>query len=392
MRLIAGVIELGQINSLTDEIVAMESNSDEAFQLTRACAHVELIQEFWPLLVGISLPLPRAQTLFVRARNLRANNEMPGSLEEIVDQLINGGSIEELATFLSLAAREFPENPNCATLREWLGQKPAWCEVLNLINRRLDMPDFQYLMAQIGNVNGVWRVTDSWLWHAGDAGPERLRPVADDGDLVKDLASLADEAYSRQGKLYIELLVPEELLHLERGQLTLQRRGGKIMDLERVYPLSLRWSDRMSAPERDLDYRPGQWKKASAEIRERLKRLRRSFWIERNDNLDAFNSQFAKGESGELIGIRLTSCDESRDELIGMICDCGLPFACWPRSNDVDLAKAEDSIANLLIKYDFDELPNVLYELRTQPESPVTDILLLWDDHRRNPYSMQLKG
>jgi len=175
------------------------------------------------------------------------------------------------------------------------------------------------------------------------------------------------------------------LLHLERGLLLWKHRGATL-DPEELHPVVLRWQDRMAAPVRETGYQSGLWKKTSALIRERLGSLRRAFWIERGCKIADFRRQFDRGEAGELIGIPLSSEGSSREQLIGLICNAGLPFACWPRCATVDLKTAASSVDSLLRQHQFEEIPDAFFAQRECEGQALTEILLLWDDAQRNPY------
>ena len=82
----------------------------------------------------------------------------------------------------------------------------------------------------------------------------------------------------------------------------------------------------------------------------------------------------------------MSSEGNSREELIGLICNAGLPFACWARCATVDFKVAESSVDALLGQHQFDEIPDAFFAQRECRRLALGDILLLWDDARRNPY------
>jgi hypothetical protein len=387
MRLIAGVIEQGGIQSLAAQIVQMESNSDEAFLFERAACSVEAIRSFWPLLAAIKLPLARAQILRKAADSLGTEQD-PGSLEEIVDSLLDRNSLEPLIGFLLRASRERLEDPNCRALHDWLDRQVEWAAVLKKLGALLqeESKATVYLLVEIGEKLGAWRVTRSWLWSALAAIPAETEHLDAIGDLASDIAALLDEAQSQSGRtVHLEVLAPEELLHLERGFLAWENRGQRL-DPEHLYPVTLRWRDRMAAPARDVEFQSGLWKKTGTIIRQRLSSRRRTYWIERDYELAKLRKQFDDGDAGELIGIPLSSDGELRNVLIGLICNAGLPYACWPRCSTVDVRDAASSLEQLLVQHQFDELPGALRGCRVSKTHPLGDILLLWDDPSRNPY------
>jgi hypothetical protein len=389
MRLIAGVIEQGDIQRLAAEIVQIESNSDEAFLFKQAVSSVETVRSFWPLLAAIKLPLSRARILHKAADSFGSEHD-PGSLEEIVDLLLDRNSPEALIGFLLRAARERPEDPVCRALHEWLDRQVEWVaplkKVKDLLQKEADAT--VYLLVEIGKKASAWRVTRSWLWSALAATPAEIEHLDAIGDLASDIASLLDEAQSQSQSgrpVHLEVLVPEELLHLERGFLACENRGQRL-DPEHLYPVALRWRDRMAAPARDVEFQSGLWKKTGIIIRQRLSSKRRAYWIERDYELAKLRKQFDDGDAGELIGIPLSSDGESRNILIGLICNAGLPYACWPRCSTVDVRDAASSLERLLVQHQFDEIPGALRGCRVSNTHPLGDILLLWDDPSRNPY------
>jgi hypothetical protein len=388
MRLIAGMIEQGKIDSLIERIVKIESSSDEACRLAHAARRVETVRSFWPLLAAVQLPLARARSLYKAAHKLRVDNHDLGSLEEIVDLLSDLEPPEPLIEFLLRVAREWPKNPCCGALLRWLHGQKEWAETLADLDDRLEKEarKTRYLMVAIGGSRDAWRVTRAWLWSASAHVPSELECLDPDGDLASDIAALLNEAQSADGGcVHLEMLVPEELLHFSRGLLAWKNRD-QVLDPEHLYPVVLRWQDRMAAPAREPKYQSGLWKRTGAIIRERLDFRRRAYWIERNYDLIAFRKRFDEGEAGELIGIQLSSEGKGRDELIGLICNGGLPYACWPRCSTVDLKVAANSFEKLLNQYHFDEIPDALREYRSPETCLLGDIVLLWDDPSRNPY------
>lgn len=390
MRLIAGAIERGTTDLLVRHVKAMESDGDKAYYFGRTAESVtrKKVGEFWPMLAGVQLPLTRARLLYKAARGLRADEDDPDSLEEIVYLLSDRDrdSDEPLVEFLLRAARESPQNPACERLSNWLESQPSWAGILAKLRDRLHREAHRTgnLLIAIGVSQNAWRVTRAWLWSAATGSPAELAPLEPQGDLGSDIASLLNEALSSCKSVLLEVLVPEELLHLERGLLALKDRGATL-DPERRHPVVLRWQDRMAAPAREFRYQSGLWKKTGTLIRERLASQRRACWLERGCNPEDFYRQYDEGKAGELIGIRLSSEGGSREELIGLICHAGLPFACWPRCETVDLKAAASSLDALLRQHQFDELPGAVLAQRGDGKA-LDDILLLWDDPQRNPY------
>jgi hypothetical protein len=389
LRLIAGVIERDEIDILVDHVKEMESDSDEAycFGLAAKSAKNKRMREFWPLLAGVMLPLTRARALYNTAHRLGVGEDEPGSVEEIVHLLCALEADEPLVEFLLRAAREWPQNPYCHGLNRWLLSQPNWVGILDRLSDRLhrEAHSVSHLLVAIGGSRNAWRVERAWLWSAATDSPSELAPVEPQGDLGSDINALLNEALSSGNAVHLEILVPEELLHLERGLLLCNIRGATL-DPEQLHPVVLRWHDRMAAPARDTRYQSGLWKKTSALIRERLGSQRRAYWIERGSSVADFRRQFDKGETGELIGIPLSSEGSSRDELIALICTTGLPFACWPRCARADLKSAASLVDALLRQHQFDEIPSAFFAQRECDGQAFANILLLWDDPQRNPY------
>jgi len=391
LRLIAGVIERGAIGSLVDHIREMESDSDAAYCFGLAANSVKnnKMRQFWSLLAGVELPLTRARALYKIARGLHAGEVEPGSLEEIVHLLCDLKPDEPLVEFLLRAAREWPKNPSCERLNDWLESQQAWTDILAKLRDRLhrEAHSTSRLLVAIGHTENGWRVKRAWLWSAAADSPSELAPVELQGDLGSDINALLNEAeaLSAGETVHLEVLVPGELLHLERGLLLFNNRGAPL-DPEELHPVVLRWQDRMVAPVRETRYQTGLWKKTSALIRERLGSQRRAFWFERGCKIADFRRQLEKGEAGELIGIPLSSEASSREELIGLICNAGLPFACWPRCATVDLETAASLVDGLLRQHQFEEIPGAFFAQRECEGQALEDILLLWDDAQRNPY------
>jgi hypothetical protein len=386
LRLIAGVIERRRMDILVERLKAMESDSDEAFYFGRAASSVERVRSLWPLLAGVQLPLTRARALYKIAHRLRAKEDEPGSLEEIVYLLSDLEAEEPLVEFLLRAARVSAHNPACERLNAWLESEANWTGILATLRDRLERETHRsHLLVAIDGTQKAWRIGRAWLWPTRADFPYQLTLEAP-GDLGSDINALLNEAQSAGEAVLLEILVPEELLHLERGLLLCRNRGATL-DPEKLHPVVLRWQDRMTARPREKLYQSGVWKQTSAQIQERLRSQQRAYWLDRGCDIADFRRQFDKGEAGELIGIRLSSEGSSREELIGLICNAGLPFVCWPRCATVDLEAAASSIDALLRDYRFEELPGEFFAQRGSSHA-LDDILLLWDDpQRRNPYN-----
>jgi hypothetical protein len=392
MRLIAGVIEQGEIDTLAKCIVEIEGNSDPAVRFERAAKSVEIMRYFWPFLVAIKIPFARALVLFKADRRLRAENYEPGSLEEILDLLIDLRVPEPFVEFLVRVARERRGDPNCDALQNALDQKVEWAPVLTKVNKRLvtESTAIRYLLLEIGKRDEIYRVTHSWLWSASGSAPRELDALDPKGDLASDVATLLNQAECEGGGLVsLELLVPDTFFHLERGRLAWRSRGS-LIDPERRHPVALRWRDRMEARPRDPSYQTGRWKRVAESIRERLNPTGRAFWIARSLTCDEFCQKFDAGQFGELIGIPFASDGDDRDHLVEYVCNGGIPYACWPRCSTVDFPAAELSIQKLTVQYQFDDIPSILLQCRleeaSQTTNPLVDVILLWDDPRRNPY------
>ena len=391
MRLIAGVIEQGKILALADEVTGIESNSDASFAFSRASQSVETMRTLWPLLVPIKIPLARALVLFKAALPMRSEDWDPTSLEEILNQLIDLPISDPLVEFLVRVTREREGNPNCEALRNVIERNTEWKSIANKVSERLRAEDEEtrYLLLEIGKRDETFRVTRSWMWSAHGSAPRELEHLDAEGDLGSDIATLLNEALSEAGgKLCLELLAPERLLHLERGRLAWNNRG-TLIDPEKIYPITLRWRDRMEARPRDPSYQTGRWKRAGETIRARLGATGRVSWITKGLSCDEFCQRFDAGQCGELIGIPYPSDGEDLDHLVAYICNGGVPYACWPRCSTVDLIAAERSTQRLAERYLFDEIPRVMFQSRTEHTNPLVDVALLWDDPKRNPYDLK---
>jgi hypothetical protein len=390
MRLIAGVIEQGRIDELVDKIVELEENSYEAFRLARAARSVERVRGFWRLLAKVRLPVTRARSLYMVAHKLRADQHKPSSLEEIVWLLTDLDSEEPLIEFLLRAAQEWSDDVSCESLLRWLDEQTAWAQLLPKVKVRLDRETqgTSQLMVVVGRSQEAWRVTRAWLWPASEDFPSEMEPLDAEGNLTVDIAVLLNEAQYTWGAILLEVLVPEQLLHLERGALAWTNRNETI-DPEHLYPMVLRWQERMAAPRREAGYQTGLWKKMGKLINERLGSNRRAYWLERGCKIEDFRKKFDLDQAGELIGIPLSSEDSTRKELIRIICNGGLPFACWPRCAGADLRGAAGSVEALLLQHQFQEIPAAVWRLRGDGDRSLDDILFLWDDPRRNPYDFK---
>lgn len=391
MRIIAGAIEQRAAAHLSTALVRLESNSDEAFRFRQAARSVDLVQGFWPLLEKLRLRLPRARVLYRASRPLRIGESDPGSLEEIVDRLLDSGDPPEaLMEFLLRAAKERSDDPDCVQLSQWIAGRVNEAPLVSRIQARLDKESCgrAWLLVAVGNVCGSFRVTKAWLWPASADAPEELERVEGAGDLAGDIAQLLDEAEGEAGKVFLEILAPEELLHLDRGKLALRLRD-QVLDPENSHPVALRWLDRMEAPPRDRSYLPGRWRNAASKIRDRLNAAARSYWLKVDDNPEEFRARFLNGETGELIGIPLSSDSESRSRIVSLICSGGLPYACWLRCSGVDMNEAMRSVQELIDECAFDEVSDGLLRRRLANPVPLRDVLLLWDDPRRNPYDFK---
>jgi len=386
MRLIAGVIEQGKIADLVNKIIELESNSDEADRFEKAALYVETLRELWPILAPIKLPLSRGLALYKQiSSGLLDPSSNPGSFEEILDVLLDRNDKIPLLEFLLRIAREFPAKPECRSLMQWLEQQTHWANELQEAKSVLQKKaECQYLLTEIGELDQVCRVTRYWLWSKSNGFQLGRKEFDPQGDLSGDIAFLLNEVTAEGGEVYLEILAPENLLHLERGRLAWNNRG-ELLDPEYDNPVSLRWRDRMAQP-RDPSYQAGRWKKADIAIRQRLSFQQAcAFWPDKS------GQPFRVGEDGELIGIPYSSADATREDLVTMICNDGIPYACWPRHGAVDLHAAEHSFRQLIAQCQFDEIPKALCPCRSKNSHPLADILLLWDDPKRNPYDNKLQ-
>jgi hypothetical protein len=294
---------------------------------------------------------------------------------------------EPLVEFLLRVAKDQPGDPAHEELAAWVAGRAEWAPSAATIEARLkkEIGGRMYLLARIGAVGGAYRVTRAWLWPAAAEAPQELKELDARGDLASDIAELLDEAEGEGGKVFLEILAPEDLLHLARGRLASKLRG-ETLDPERSHPVALRWLERMEAPARDRSYLPGRWRNAASKIRERSRAAARAYWMSADDNPEEFRAKFLNGEMGELIGIPLASDCEGRNRIVGLICSGGLPFACWLRCSGLDVNEARRSLQELMDEYAFDEVADGLFRKRIANLHPLGDVLLLWDDPRRNPY------
>jgi hypothetical protein len=107
--------------------------------------------------------------------------------------------------------------------------------------------------------------------------------------------------------------------------------------------------------------------------------------VDRTCDIDAFSRGFEQGHYGELVGLEVESEGEGRSEVVTLICNGGLPYACWPRRQGVDLTAAKAEVGRMIGRGSFEEVPLI------KNEYSLADLLLLWDDPRRNPYDRKMK-
>lgn len=382
MRLIAGSVEQDTLSDLVQRIIERESNSDAAVKFEMAVKPVAILKQVWPILAKIRLPLARALVFFNAARGGAVDQRVPTSLPEILELLLDRSSDEPLIDFLLRAAREWPDDPNCRMLTTWVRNHTGWVEIATRIERRIECEKLRvrHLLIDVDGQDNDYRITRAWLWAEGTG------EAIDHSDLPQDLTSglavLLNKIDTVPGAVYVELLLPEGLFHLERGRLGWKNRG-KELDLECLHPISLRLRERMVSP-RDPLYQTGLWKKTAAVIKQRLKANRRVYWVDPQYDLTAFRLEFERDETGEIFGIPFSSEDD-RNDLLALICNAGLPFACWPRSSAVDFAAAEPSLREIVAEVDFEQLPEAFCPIRHSAE-PLAHVLLLWDDPSRDPY------
>jgi len=238
-------------------------------------------------------------------------------------------------------------------------------------------------MLHVEEHQGVGRVTRAWLWTSDHIAPldSQTLPVA--GTLANDIATHLNLALQMGGQMggqmCIEIMVPEGLMHLDARQLVWINRGQE-RNLESLHPVALRWRERMETPA-DPIFGTGLWYQAAEQIAARRKlRAARAEWMSRNYDIDTFSRAFEQGNFGEFIGLEVESEGEGRAEVVALICNGGLPFACWPRRKGVDLAAAKSQVGNMIAQCSFEEVPGM------KNKYPLADLVLLWDDPQRNPY------
>ena len=178
-------------------------------------------------------------------------------------------------------------------------------------------------------------------------------------------------------------MLPEDLFHLEAKQLSWKNRNLE-RNLERSHPTMLRWRERMEN-HTDIRYEAGRWEQAAKEIEHRTRNVDgRAAWLDRHCDLDQFCQEFEEGRSGELIGMDAASDGDQRDEILAWICSGGLPYALWPRKEGVDLTAVKTELSRFLLSHSFHDLPSLKNKVA------LDDMLLLWDDPRRNPYKNKM--
>jgi hypothetical protein len=290
-----------------------------------------------------------------------------------------------LIEFLLRAARERPADHACRELAHWLASQERWRDLLAAAQNRLEQEarGVGRVLVEISAADNAWRVTHAWVWPEWKDFPETVPHSGE--ELCVEIAGLMNEAQIDYAEVHLELLVPEDLLHFERGLLAWENYGDAI-DPENNHPIVLRWKDRMRATPREFRYQTGLWQRTAMLVRDRARPFGQAYWVKRGCDIHRFRSDVAAGNAGELIGIPVTSEASTRAEVIRLICNCGLPYACWPRVTPADARSTADSIDRLLPEHHFDDVPAALFHKRRQGDPALNDLLLLWDDPGRNPY------
>lgn len=386
MRIITGAIEQELATELAASLVTLESNSDSSYRFGLATKKIQILRGFWPLLQATQLAFGRARALYRASYLSWKNCHEPVSVEAILQTLLELNKPDSLVEFLLRVAGMRPADPSCRALDAWVEGCNEWVGPRGDAKSRLEKEaaTMRFLLVEVDDRDGTWRVTRSWLWTAGTAVPQELDAVDEAGDLAGDISALLNEVEQEGGTVHLEILAPARLLHLDRRGLASKHVGGEI-DPEEQYPVTLRWRERMAARPRDPSFRTGRWKRVAGEIEKRRQsRAPRVEWLQPDCDLDAFCREFDEGGGAELVGIPLASDGDGRDDLIGLICHGGLPYVCWPRSGAVDLVNARASVGRMLIERQFESIP----QARTHYE--LADLLLLWDDPKRNPYDHKM--
>jgi len=386
MSLIAGSLQQNVEQKLAAEIVRMESNSNSAFLFEKTISEAAILREFWPILARIRVTIGRAQVLFRASHQFWTEDREPESVEEALQILMDLGTIDSLVEFLVRVAHEHPGDPNCGVLKQWLQAQCEWTTARLSAEAHLkeEVEMRRYLLVRVEERNGVGRVTRAWLWGGNRGDPLELDALPADGTLAGDIATLLNQVKQMGGKVHLEIMLPEILLHLDSKQLAWVNRG-KERNLETLHPVVLRWRERMDTPG-DPSFETGRWQQTAAQIeRRRQMRAARAEWMSRSCDIDAFCRAFEQGERGEFVGIEVESDGEGRSEVVALICNGGLPYACWPRHKGVNLTDAKAEVGKMLGKNSFDEVPGA------KNSYLLSDLLLLWDDPKRNPYERKLR-
>jgi hypothetical protein len=398
MWLIAGAIQQGKIHIITSKIIEIECTSPEAVFFKTAANTVVLLQSLWALIIKIKLPFARYLALYKRSHLLPDKDGEPGSIEEILKILLDLTEPVTLVEFLIRVVREHPGNLHHRQLQQWLENKPEWAQELEKVKEYLETEDTarRYLQVEIQKSGEGYRVIDYWFWQGSkhdsvlkNQAKEKINLQNDLGQNINNLVEIIrKDIVNPEGiEIYIEILVPADLLHFPRNMLAW--KSYKIIQYpERRYPVVLRWSERMRFTRSTGDYQAGLWTKNSALIRQQLANMRRGvYWFDPNtEDIDEFFRKFEANHCGEIIGIPIISGGDSHDDLIGIICLGGIPYACWPRCSTVNLEVAKNTIQTLIDQNQFDDIPSALPQYRNNANNSLSDVIFLWDDPKRNPY------
>jgi len=236
--------------------------------LERAVDQLALEREFEPLCLRLRLSLEDWIAIYDRAAD--GTIERPARLEDLsrlllsaLDQANEENGLRSFITLLEFAARRAnnQEPTSSQTLRDGLIQNQR----LKLLYREIvqDMPietEKIYLLLALDweQSTKTASLTKAWTFMASN-GKFSQREISRRCDLAGQINYAAQKVIKEypNNELTVELLAPNDLLCAPRELLELINPVlGTYTWLEKQYPITFRWLNRMSL---DEDYLPGSW-------------------------------------------------------------------------------------------------------------------------------------
>jgi hypothetical protein len=206
MRIIAGAIEQELAADLTVGLVTLESNSDSSYRFAQAAKKVQIVREFWPLVQATQLTFGRARALYKASYLSWKNSPEPDSVEAILEILLDLNKPDSLVEFLVRVTNMRPADPNCKALYAWLEGRTEWGAAKDNAKIQLESESAstRFLLVEVDERNGTWRVTKSWLWTATSVVPQELDAVDEAGDLAGDISALLNEVELEGGTVQLK--------------------------------------------------------------------------------------------------------------------------------------------------------------------------------------------